>query len=291
MSLSRRTFIEGGAAAWFAAGVLAACGSSSDSAGSDSAAGSVPAVRSTAVAGGATEAGFDAFLRGRGYTAAAAAPLITGLAFNGGLRYDDDVRALSERTYLRQQVARTEDVAKKATPGTLPLFSIIGLDTSTPALANTATDLVLEYLTKVVALDPTRLRVTTTDHSSAFFPRLAQWGILAPQIRLRPWDVAVKDGSGSGYFAPAGHPDAPKVASYSIEYVMPDGSELEIAEVTHSDGAGRSSGGIGAERVEMARTGKTTLWADRLAELRRVVQDEAKRTGVALPPGLAAIAG
>lgn len=283
MSLSRRRFIEGGAAAWFAAGVLAACGSSSDSAGSDSAAGSVPA-------GGATEAGFDAFLRGRGYTAAAAAPLITGLAFNGGLRYDDDVRALSERTYLRQQVARTEDVAKKATPGTLPLFSIIGLDTSTPALANTATDLVLEYLTKVVALDPTRLRVTTTDRSSAFFPRLAQWGILAPQIRLRPWEVAVKDGSGSGYFAPAGHPDAPKVASYSVEYVMPDGSELEIAEVTHSDGTGRSSGGIGVERVEMARTGKTPQWADRLAELRRVVQDEAKRTGVALPPGLAAIA-
>jgi hypothetical protein len=101
----------------------------------------------------------------------------------------------------------------------------------------------------------------------------------------------VKDGAGSGYFAPAGHPGSPKAASFSVEYVMPDSSEIEIAEITHGDGTNRSSGGIGVERVEMARTGKATAWSEKISDFKKAVQAEAKRTGAELPAGVAQITG
>ncbi|MFM7261506.1 MAG: hypothetical protein ACKO3W_12975, partial [bacterium] len=125
----------------------------------------------------------------------------------------------------------------------------------------------------------------------AFLPLLAKYGITDAQVRLRSWDDAVKDGAGSGYFAPAGHPAKPSAPSFSLEYVMPDGVELEIAEICHGEGNGRSSGGIGVERVEMARTGQIPSWDSQLEALARAVQAESKRTGAAVPPGAAAITG
>ena len=281
MQLSRREFIECGAAACLATSVLAACASNP----------AKDTKTDTKTADASAPIGFDTYLQQKGYTAAPAAPLITGHAFNGGLRYDDDVNVHTGKTYVKQQVARVEDVAKKSKPGTLPFFTVIGLDTSTPALANATTELVLAYLTGVVALDPARLRVTTTKNSAEFFPLLAKYGIGSSQIRLRTWDEAVKDGAGSGYFAPAGHPASPKAASFSIEFVMPDGTELELVEITHSDGKGRSSGGLGVERVEMARAGRAKSWDGHLDALTRALQAEVKRTGAALPPGAAAITG
>lgn len=285
MPLTRRAFIERGVTACLAAGVLAACASRSQKA-----TGTAARADGAAAANGGAPIGFDAFLEQRGYSAVPAASLITGHAFNGGLRYDDEVGALAAKTYVKQRVARVEDAANKSRPGTLPCFTIIGLDTSTPALANTAADLVLAYLTGVAGLDPARMRVTTTQHSSAFFPLLAKYGITSAEVRLRPWDEAVRSGSGSGYFAPAGHPSKPSAPSFSLEYVMPDGAELEIAEISHGDGTGRSSGGIGVERVEMARTGRCPTWASHVDELTRALQDESKRTGVLIPPGAAVLA-
>lgn len=286
MRLSRREFIECGAAACLATGVLSACASKPTTTS-----GKAASADGSALAKGAAPIGFDMFLEQRGYSAAPSASLITGHDFNGGLRYDDDTSLYSGKTYVKQRVARVEDVAKKSRPGTLPFFTIIGLDTSTPALANTAADLVLAYLTGVVGLDPARLRVTTTETSSSFFPLLAKYVITTSQVRLRSWDEAVKDGGGSGYFAPAGHPAKSGVASFSLEYVMPDGLELEIAEISHSDGSGRSSGGIGVERVEMARTGRIPSWGNHLETFTRALQKEATRTGASLPRGAAAITG
>ena len=217
------------------------------------------------------------------------ASLITGQAFNGGLRYDEDLSAISAKTFVKQRIARVEDANRKSRPGTLPFFTVIGLDTSAPDLARTATELVLAYLTSVVGLDPARLRATTTMRSSTFFPILANHGIAAAQVRLRPWDEAVKDGLGSGYYAPVGHPSNPGATSFSLEYVMPSGLDLEIAEITHSDGNGRSGGGIGVERVEMARTGQFPAWKSTLDALSQALQDEAQHTGASLPPGLAAL--
>ncbi|MFM7807331.1 MAG: hypothetical protein ACKPEA_05305 [Planctomycetota bacterium] len=289
MTLSRRQFIELSASACLATTALAACASKPKSTEGASARGSSSEGAATTVVG--SPIGFDVFLEQRGYTAAPAASLITGHAFNGGLRYDDDAGIHTEKTYVKQQVARVGDVAKKSTPGTLPFFTLIGIDTSTPALANASADLILAYLLGVVGLDPSRMRVTTTQKSSAFLPLLAKYGITDAQVRLRSWDDAVKDGAGSGYFAPAGHPAKPSAPSFSIEYVMPDGVELEIAEICHSEGNGRSSGGIGVERVEMARTGQIPSWDSQLEALARAVQAESKRTGAAVPPGAAAITG
>lgn len=267
-------------------GLLAACGSDD----SRSAEPTSTTTSSTAPRPGGTE-GFEQFLAQRGYTAVPAAPLITGADFNGGLRYDDDASSNAPTSYVVQQAARVEDVAKRSTPGTLPLFTIVALDTSTPELADGTTTMVLEYLKDTVGLDPTRLRVTTTDRSSRFFPLLERFGVGRSQIRLRSWDEAVKDGSGSGYFAPPGHPGAPAAPSFSLEYVMPDGSELEIAEISHGTGAERTSGGIGVERVAMARNGAATNWAAALSAFDDAVRAESERTGAAVPPGVAAITG
>lgn len=283
MAISRRHLLR--RASWFAFSMLGTLGVSSVSAGSNKLSGSAPADSKDSVPG------FDEFLRERGYVAVSPAPLLTGHPFNGGLRYDDIAATVGDSQYIKQQCARVEDAGKKGTPGTLPLFTIIGLNTSTPALARTASNLFLEYLTKVVQLDPARLRVTTTDNSAVFFPLLAKWGITAKQIRIRQWQEAVTAGSGSGYFAPDGHPDGASAPSYSLEYVMPNGSEIEIAEITHDPAgiSGRSSGGIGVERVEMARTGQPIAWADRLALFNRLVNEESSKTNVMLPPGVAAI--
>ena len=193
----------------------------------------------------------------------------------------------SVKTSVKQLVARVEDVAKKSAPGTLPFFTIISLDTSTPARASAAADLVLASLTGVVGLDPARMCVTTTRNSSAFFPLLAKHGITSAQVRLRSREEAVKDGAGSGYFAPADHPEKPSAPPFSLGYVVSDGLELEIAEISHLDGEGRSSGGIGVERVEMARTGRIPTWESSREALAAALIAEQKRTGAGRPAGAA----
>ena len=291
MTISRRQFVGTGVAAGLGAGLLAACSSTDQTSSASST--TVAAAPDTAP-GPAT---FQQFLDQRGYTAVPAASMITSADFNGGLRFDDDTSRYAPKSYVVQQAARVEDAAKQSTPGTLPLFTIVGLETTTPELANEAATAVLEYLTSTVGLDPTRLRSTTTELSSAFFPLLARFGIGESQLRLRPVDEARQQGSGSGWFAPAGHPGGPAAPSFSIEYVMPDSSELEIAEITHGAGAGtdsagsRTSGGIGAERVAMARSGAATNWADALPTFTEAIRSESERTGVALPAGFATIAG
>lgn len=286
VTISRRQFVGSGVVAGVGAGLLAACGPDDSRSAPTS---TTPASTAPGPAGEPVD--FERFLAGRGYTAVPAAPLITGSDFNGGLRYDDDAAADAPKSYVKQQAARVEDVAKRSNPGTLPLFTIVALDTSTPELADGTTTAVLEYLTGTAGLDRARLRATTTDRSSGFFPLLERFGIGRSQIRLRPWDEAVRDGSGSGYFAPPGHPGGPAAPSFSIEYVMPDGSELEIAEISHGTGSGRTSGGIGVERVAMARAGAATDWDGALAAFNDAVRAEARRTGVALPPGVATISG
>lgn len=283
MRLSRRAFIQSSAATCLATGALAACAPKPPT--------DAKAAGRTASSDDTAPIGFDSYLQQQGYTQSPSAPLITGSVFNGGLRYDDDLSLYGGTTYVKQQVARVEDARNKSTPGTLPTFTLIGVDTSTPAQARAVTELVLGYLTGVAGLDPARMRVTTTSKSSEFLPLLAKRGIASSQVRLRSWDEAVRDGSGSGCFAPAGHPANKVAPSFSLEYVMPDGSELEIAEISHDDPSGHSSGGIGVERVEMARTGRAQSWNSNLASLMRALQDESKRTGAAIPPGAAAIMG
>jgi rhodanese-related sulfurtransferase len=86
MTVSRRKFFGASAAVGVSAGLLAACGPSDKSESGTKESGSAS---STTAAPGS----FETFLQGKGYSAVAAAPLISGASFNGGLRFDDDTSA------------------------------------------------------------------------------------------------------------------------------------------------------------------------------------------------------
>ena len=290
MATSRRQFITGTAGIGLGAvavAAVAACTQEDTAAPAPSTSTSAPPTTKPPklITAAETQAEFEGYLQQKGLTEAPTQPLVSGIEFNGGLRYDDDPSTLTNANYMKQVAARAEDVEKKDNPGTLPVFTIMGVSTTTPEQAVAATDLVMTYLTGTVGLDPDRLRVTTTDHSSQFFPQLDRYGISSSQITLRPWEQAVKDGSGSGFFAPAGHPGSPAVPSFSIEYMLSSGARLELAEIPYGDGTVPTAGGIGVERVSMARNDRVTTWADSLPAFKSAVEESVASTGAARPAG------
>ena len=294
MATSRRKFITGTAGIGLGAvavAAVAACTKEDTAAPSPSTSTLAPATTKPPkmITAAETQTEFEGYLQQQGLTESPTQPLISGIEFNGGLRYDDDPSTLTNANYLKQTAARPEDVEKKDNPGTLPIFTLMGVSTTTPEQAVVATDLIMTYLTGTVGLDMDRLRVTTTDRSSQFFPQLDRYGISSSQITLRPWDEAVADGSGSGFFAPAGHPGNPAVPSFSIEYMLSSGARLELAEITYGDGTVPTAGGIGVERVSMARNDVVTSWADSLPAFKSAVEESVAATGAARPAGYYAI--
>ena len=288
MATSRRQFITGTAGIGLGAvavAAVAAC-SKEDTAAPATSTSTPPTTKPPKLITAAeTQAEFEGYLQQKGLTEAPTQPLISGIEFNGGLRYDDDPSTLTNANYMKQIAARPEDVEKKDNPGTLPIFTIMGVATTTPEQAVVATDLIMTYLTGPIGLDMDRLRVTTTDRSAQFFPQLDRYGISTEQITLRPWDEAVADGSGSGFFAPAGHPGSPAVPSFSIEYMLSSGVRLELAEITYGDGTVPTAGGIGVERVSMARNDLVTSWGDSLPAFKTAVEESVAATGGARPAG------
>jgi hypothetical protein len=294
MATSRRKFITGTAGIGLGAvavAAVAACTKEDTAAPSPSTSTLAPATTKPPkmITAAETQTEFEGYLQQQGLTESPTQPLISGIEFNGGLRYDDDPSTLTNANYLKQTAARPEDVEKKDNPGTLPIFTLMGVSTTTPEQSVVATDLIMTYLTGTVGLDMDRLRVTTTDRSSQFFPQLDRYGISSSQITLRPWDEAVADGSGSGFFAPAGHPGNPAVPSFSIEYMLSSGARLELAEITYGDGTVPTAGGIGVERVSMARNDVVTSWADSLPAFKSAVEESVAATGAARPAGYYAI--
>lgn len=228
----------------------------------------------------------------RGYAPDAAAPLVTGIPFNGGLNFDDHFEASEKARYVVQPCSRVEDLRKKDSLGTLPLFTIFGTapDPRRP-LADRVKDFV-GFLTGPAGIDPARLRVTTTELSKSVFPVLADLGIASDRIRLQPVEKAKREGAGSGFFAPSGHPQKPAFATFSVEFAMSDGSELEIAEIgTESGGRTSGAGGFGLERVTMARNDRPIPWSERLPVFKDAVEADAKSRGVPLPPGYYEVLG
>lgn len=290
MATSRREFITGTAGIGLGAvavAAVAACSKEDTAAPSPSTSTLAPPTSKPTklITAAETQAEFEGYLQQRGLTESPTQPLISGIEFNGGLRYDDDPSTLTNANYVKQIAARPEDVEKKDNPGTLPIFTLMGVPTTTPEQAVVATDLIMTYLTGPVGLDMDRLRVTTTDRSAQFFPQLDKYGISTEQITLRPWDEAVADGSGSGFFAPAGHPGSPAVPSFSIEYMLSSGLRLELTEITYGDGTVPTLGGIGVERVSMARNDLVTTWADSLPAFKSAVEESVAATGAARPAG------
>jgi len=294
MSIDRREFLKVTAAVSAGTLVTAACTSVTTTSTA-----SATSTTSTATPDD-TAARFKRCLETNGYSAAPSAPLVTGHEYNGGLQYtgagisaQPEVNGSAPRVkqYVSQQVARMEDMAKKNSPGTLPIFSMIGPELASRADEDACAAVILNFLVTEMALAPASLRVTTTDRAKHFFPILAQYGITESQIRLRPWDEAKRDGGGSGHFAPKGHPRGPAFDSFSIECMLSDGTDLEIAEFLFGGATRVTVGVIGVERVTMARNDRTMAWNDRLAAFKIAVEADAKRQNLPLPPGYYEVLG
>ncbi len=230
---------------------------------------------------------FILYLHKRGYQSVAALPLVTGNPFNGGLQYDDS-GIPKPLHYVVQPASRIDDVSHRSRPGALPLFHVIACSKAREEVG-ASLDLTLDYLINVVGLDRQRLRLTSTEKARLLFPVLARYGVKESQIRLVDWQEARLKGEGSGYFEPKGHPRSPSFDTVSIEYIFPDGSELEIAEIGIL--APVANFGVGVERVTMARQNKLMRWEDGLPGFRHAVEQDARRQGLALPKGYYEILG
>lgn len=228
------------------------------------------------------------YFKSKGYAAQAPKPLITGADHNGGLTYDEDGfgSGSTHSLFVIQPCARIEDVQDQHKPGTLPVFTMFALYPADAVTAQRRTSDLLEFLTAVASLDPKRLRVTTTELAKPLFADFESHGISHGQIRLRPLSEAQTDGAGSGWFAPKGHPNAPAFATYSVEFAMADGTEIEIAECSvefvppHNGGAG-----IGLERLTMAMNDKLMSWDDSVKSFKQAAEAEALLSGKPLPGG------
>ena len=120
-----------------------------------------------------------------GYAQQEPAAIITGLPFNGGLNYDEHIAGPARALYLVQPCARVDDALKVDKRGALPLFTILGFVPSPQSLPQHRTKLLFDYLTGVAALDPKRLRATTTELARPLFPEFAKFGVREAQVRLR----------------------------------------------------------------------------------------------------------
>jgi hypothetical protein len=221
------------------------------------------------------------FMNHNGFHSTPAAPLISGLQFNGSLNYDDHIADKTHDLWVLQRCARVEDALTKGKAGTLPMFTILSLSTARGGSKERGASNIWNYLVNIVGLDPKKLRITTTEFARPLFAFFARYGVEESQIRLRSVDEARQQGNGSGYFEPKGHPHGPSFPTYSIEFVMPDGQELEIAEIDLE----QRVAGFGVERVAMARNERLISWNESLPAFEAAINEEVERRGKNIPAG------
>ena len=116
-----------------------------------------------------------------------------------------------------------------------------------------------------IGLDPTLIHITSTELIKPLLPTLKGYGITGNKIQLTPLSQARKEGAVSGWFAPAGHPKNVNYPTYSIEYRMPDGKDLEIAEISIRD---LPAAVIGIERLAMSKNQAYFFWNNYLPQFK-----------------------
>jgi hypothetical protein len=224
--------------------------------------------------------------------------LITGQPFNGGLRYDETVaKAAPGKTMCRQFCGRVEDIAKKGTPGVLAGFTIVGFRNDAPTFDGELLVMTLDYLVRRAGLPPSQLVLVSTEWIAAYRSHHERFGISVEQVVQRDSADAMAAGDGSGFFAPKGHPLAPKIPTVSIHYVIDGGAStgrrypvagaIELGEVSLRAGPRRDVvaevGGLGLERLLMAHGKPAPSFAQSQRRLMAAMAMEAKRCGVPLP--------
>jgi len=226
----------------------------------------------------------------RGFHQATALPIISGHQFNGGLNYDDILPSGTKPAYVMQPAARVEDVTKKDKLGTLPFFTILASSQATNVSVAERLKADIKLLVTDLGLRPQSLRITSTELIKPYLQLFADAGITETQFHLRPLEQAKKAGDGSGWFAPVGHPSQASFPTLAVEYLMPDGAELEIAEISLSPTRPEASG-IGIERLTMARNNTYLTWNDYLPAFKQAVESDARDNKKKLPPGYYTILG
>jgi hypothetical protein len=240
-----------------------------------------------------------AYFGKRGFVEIPPLSLITGHPFNDGLRYDDSRTQYPRQNWLSLQYsARVDDIAERDRPGVLAGFTIMAIGHPMPAEPGTLLVAVLEYLLNERKLDPTRMVFVSTELFKPHLDRAAQFG--ATRFMQRSTAEARAAGDGSGHFAPSGHPAQPSFATVGIYYLMPGVAPpaqlsyppkayVEIAEAPITIGAGRQpetgNAGIGLERLAMAEGKPAPDFEESRRNLLLAIDNEAKRTGKARPPG------
>ena len=218
-------------------------------------------------------------------------PIIVNNIFNGGLLYDAHLEGLNANKgwLVRQPCARVDDLPKKSIPGVLPIFNQLAFKFSVSVSPDDATSCLFKsFLIGALNLDETRLQVTTTNKNLEDTSVGKVLLHLSIQLKIVSHEVALKYGTGSGYFCPYEeyaqlYPDACGV-SYSIEYLMPDGNYIEIGEILCPNSL-PAAGSFGLERLLMAKTEKYMMWTDTLPTFRRFVEEESNKAGVPLSQG------
>ena len=225
--------------------------------------------------------------------------MITGAAFNGGLRYDETAPNPPTVPLMTvQSAARVDDIAARSQPGVLANFTIFAVGVPGPAKPDAVLSPVMGFLVHERKLDPERMLFVSTER---FRPLVDQVeGVVADRVLERSIEEAMAAGDGSGFFAPVDHPNAPQIATVGIHYRMQDTSGdanlsyppegyIEIAEIgiapLGDDPDAAQVGGIGLERVAMAEGETVPDFEETRLNLLRVIEDEARRTGKDLPPG------
>lgn len=237
-----------------------------------------------------------------GYQQVEAHPLITGDAFNGGLRYDEMPRhqgAPAKRVYV-QPCSRLKDIASRDQPVTLAYFHILALANDAPAARDEMLVQFLGFLVERVGLDRQRLVLVSTERFEPLRPALEPFGLGSGQLVVRPVEEAVRDGQGSGFFSPKDHPFHPESWTASFHYAMsgdatstelryPLPGHLELGELVFATGRSAKTaiqeGGFGIERLLAARGDDVPSFEQSRQSLLAALEVEAQSRGVALPSG------
>ena len=262
----------------------------------------------TTAAISSTRQQFAHYFRSLGYTQVKPKSLITGeaahcqgslpgdahawLSTNGGLRYDEEIEAVTGPQFVFQGAARIDDIPKKGLPNVLPYFTIMSADTNSLVSKGDMIDLFLNFLIHTAGLSPRRLSVTSTELVIPYLGQLAAFGIAGSQVTIRNLDAAMVAGQGSGWLRnPVTGFSQP---SLSLEYrrgnQVQEIGEICLREASQSDSF-TEGGGLGLERLIWAQTGRMPGWNERLADLLADLRSEAHVTGQPLPVGFELFAG
>ena len=225
--------------------------------------------------------------------------LITGHAFNEGLRYDDSgtLANMLNGEMIVQDCARIEDITLRGHHDVLPYFHIFSCNRRADTERRQTIGEIVDFLITAAGLAPEQIGLVSISALQDYRDLLTKRGIdWERQVFIRDTEEAKAAGDGSGYFRPKNHPEQPEEITAGLYVWLGEGQApaldsyplpaqwTEIAEVA-LDPDSALAYGLGLERLVYAKTGLKPSWHDRRGHLLAQVETEAAETGAPLPQG------